>query len=174
MIGNGGLPLFLCTLLAFLWHVVYYTGAEKYALRNWLFVRGAAARLFYPLCAVFVFRLCVWHFFFSFIVFGCCFLFCFPLLFFLAFLLSCFLFLVLHCLPFHFLLFVGFLVLSCLSLVAYCLSYLITTINNKYISIISFVCVRMCARTREERGGNKAQKRATQKAALCMLSKKST
>lgn len=160
----------------------------KYALKSWLFVRGAAARFIYPLCAFFCFSSLCFRFSF---VFVCCFLFfvpclcafvcssslCLAFIFFcsslflsfvfgvsifsiLVFVLLSLFFVFVRCFLWHsaflsfccyFLLlsFACFLVsffpfvrcfLLCLSLLSYGWYYLITIINNKYISIISFVC----------------------------------
>ena len=152
------MPIFVRSLLAFLWHVVIIQARRKYALKSCIFVRGAAARFILSTLRVFfVFRLYVWHLSFFVPRLCRCFLWhlsflsfvCFPFCF-LAFLLSCFLTYLLaffSFLCFPFVRWFSCLVLSFLSLVTYCLSYLIAIINNK-IYIYYFVCVCAYVRTR--------------------------
>ena len=161
----------------------------KYALKSWfLFARRGGSLLFIPfarflffVCAAsfFVsrlfsycfpflwfslFRLCVWHSLFLFIVFGCFFLWHFYFLpfvvisfllsFFLAFpfFLSCF-FLV----PFPFPFVRWFLL--CLSLLSYCCSYIITIIINIYLLYRLCVYVRTHAHAHDKDAHDKAQKK---------------
>lgn len=172
------LPLFVRYLLAFLLACGIIQARQKYALKSWLFVRGAAARFYLCLLRV-AFRLCVWHFFF--LVFVCFFLslaFVFFCSLSLCFRFSLSLFLVFVC----FFLLVFFFFVLCVLLFPFpfpfpCflvrwfyffafLCYLVSNIYNIIINIIyyiiSFVCahIHARARARQRRGKYKAQKRA--------------
>ena len=92
IIENGVFSAFGCNVCAFLSFVVILYKRGKYAPKKLAFVRGAAARFIYPLCAFFCFSFVLLLFFrssplrfrlflvfvfgiffFSFLVFGCCF-----------------------------------------------------------------------------------------------------